>query len=489
MEFNSLSKEVKKMEFINNVNMLTTPELIKIYIDEFEASEERALMLAGDRYYRVKNDILQRKMYRYENEQKVEDETKPNHKLAHGFMHEFVDDKVNYLLVKPYTMECKDEKYLKRVQDILGKRYQHRLVQLGTETSNKGIAWTYEYINSSGEKKTMKVPAEQCIPWWTDNENEELDAMIRYYQVEVYEGKSKKLITKIEMHYPDGVEYYEQITSGEIILDAEKYLNADDNGGIRLPHFKINNQPGSWERVPFVPWKNNDFELPDLQFVKTLVDEYDISRSDVGNMLEIVKQLIYILRGYGGQSLSEFVRNLAYYDAINLDADEHSGVDKLEHTVNIDAADKHYQQLLKDIYRFAQAVDKGQDKLGNSPSGIALKFLYSGLDLKDNALEDSFKWSFEQQMYFINKYLEVTNKGTVSDKEINIVFNRDIAINESAAITDCQNSMGVISQQTIIENHPWTKDYKTEKAQMDKEAKSQEVPLLGEDEDGEDGEE
>ncbi|MDF2485677.1 MAG: phage portal protein family, partial [Herbinix sp.] len=76
------------MEFINNINELTTPELIKIYIDEFEASKERKLMIKGDNYYRVENDILNRQMIRYENEKPVPDETKTNHKLAHGFMHE-----------------------------------------------------------------------------------------------------------------------------------------------------------------------------------------------------------------------------------------------------------------------------------------------------------------------------------------------------------------------------------------------------------------
>jgi SPP1 family phage portal protein len=473
------------MDFKNDINILTTPELIKIEIDEFNTSKTRQLMIKGENYYKVENDILSRKMYRYEDEQPVEDETKTNHKLAHGFMHEFVEDKVNYLLSKPFTMECKDETYLKLVQTTLGKRYQHRLVQLGTECSNKGIAWSYEYIDAKGNKKTMRIPSEQLIPLWIDNDHEELQAMIRYYQVEVYEGREKKYITKIEYHTPEGVEYYIQNKDGEVILDAEMYLQAEGED-ILLPHFTVKDEPGSWGRVPFVPWKNNDCELPDLQFVKTLVDDYDISRSDVSNLLADLRSLIYVLKGYGGESLSQFMKDLAYYHGIKVEED--GDVTTLNPTINIDAAVKHFEQLLKDIYRFGQAVDKGQDKMGNSPSGIALKFLYSGLDLKDNALEDSFKWSFEQQIYFINKYLEVTRQ-TVSDKEISILFNRDIAINESAAITDCQNSMGVISQQTIIENHPWTKDYETEKARLDEEAKSQEFPMLGEDEDDEDGEE
>jgi SPP1 family phage portal protein len=478
MALKYLNNRGENMIFNNSENELTTAELIKIYIDEFNVSKERQLMIKGEKYYKVENDILNRKMYRYKNEMPVEDETKTNHKLAHGIIHELVEDKVNYLLSKPFTMTCDDETYLEKAKGILGKRFQKKINQLGVETSNKGMAWLQVYIDSAGQFKLMKIPSEQIIPLWVDNDHEDLQALIRYYDVEVYEGKEKKYITKIEYWTPDNVEYYVR-QDGEIILDAEMYLN-NDNGG----HFLVNKEAGSWDRVPFIPFKNNDFELPDLQFVKTLIDDYDLSRSDVSNLLTDIRNIIFVLRGYGGENLSEFMSDLAYYNGIKIDADEYAGVDKIEHTINIDAAEKHYQQLKKDIFAFGQGVDKSSDKLGNSPSGIALKFIYSGLDLKCNAMEDNFKWAFEQLLYFVNKYMEIT-KQTVSEKEIELVFNRDIAINESAAITDCQNSMGVISQQTIIENHPWTKDYETEKARMDEESKSQEEDMFNND-DGDD---
>lgn len=464
------------MEFINNINVLTREELIKIYIDEFEASPERRLMIKGERYYRADNDILNRSMIRFENEQPVPDETKTNHKLSHAFMHQLVEDKVNYLLTKPYTLECEDKKYLSTVDGVLGKRFQKKLSQLGVECSNKGISWLYPYINSKGEFKVMRIPAEQIIPIWIDNDHEELEAIIRHYMIEIYEGKEKKYITKVEYHTPDGVEYYLKDTNGQIILDAEMYLDQGEGEDILIPHFVVGNTPGSWERVPFIPFKNNDFELPDLQFVKTLVDDYDLTRSDVSNLLAEIKDIIYALRGYGGESLSDFMRDLAYYKAMKLDDD--GGVDKIEHTINIDAAEKHYQQLKKDIYDFGQGVDKNSDKLGNSPSGIALKFIYSGLDLKCNAMEDSFKWAFEQLLYFVNKYLEVTKTGSTSDKEISMIFNRDIAINETDAITNCKNSVGVISKKTIVSNHPWVNDVDEELNQIEDDNKAAEDDML-----------
>ncbi|SHH54743.1 phage portal protein, SPP1 family [Caloranaerobacter azorensis DSM 13643] len=461
--------------FDNSVNMLTKEEIIKIFIDEFNASKERKMMLDGERYYRVENDILNRKMIRYEDEKPVIDETKTNNRLAHGFMHLLVDDKVNYLLSKPYTLTCDDEKYLEAVKQTLGKRFQKKLTQLGTEASNKGIAWLHVYIDGSGQFKTMKIPSEQCVPIWKDNDHEELQALIRYYDIEVYEGKEKKIVTKIEYWTSETVDYY-VMENGEVILDSEMYLDGENNYD---GHFKVNDEPGSWERVPFIPFKNNDYELPDLQFIKTLIDNYDLTRSDIANELEDIKNVIYVLKGYGGQDPSEFMRDLSYYRMIKVDADEKAGVDKIETTINIEAAKEHYETLKKDIYDFGQGVDKSQDKLGNNPSGIALRFMYSGLDLKCNAMEDNFKWAFEQLIYFVNKYLEIT-KQPVSDKEIKIVFNRDIAINESQAIIDCQNSKGIISDKTIIANHPWVEDVDNEIEQIEKESKTNELPMFDE---------
>lgn len=471
------------MIFNNNINILSTEELIKIYIDEFESSKERKLMTKGENYYKVENDILNRKMYRYENERPIEDETKANNRLAHGFMHTLVDDKVNYLLLKPITLTCEDEVYLNKVQEVLGRRFQKRLSQLGNEASNKGIAWLHVYINSEGNFKMLKIPSEQIIPIWTDNDHEELQAIIRYYEVEVYEGKEKKYITKIEYWTSENVVYYVKDSNGAVILDSEMYLNDSNYDG----HFKINGTPSSWGRIPFIYFKNNDFELPDLQFIKTLIDNYDLTRSDVANLLEEIKNIVYILKGYTGESLAEFVRDLAYYHGILIDADDDTGVDKIENNINIEAAKEHYNTLKKDIFDFGQGVDKNSDKLGNNQSGIALKFIYSGLDLKCDALEGWFKWGFEELMRFVDIYLKIT-KQPVSDKDVEITFNRDIAINRSQTIIDCQNSMGVISHRTIIANHPYVEDVDEEIKQIEKENKSDEPPMFKKEE-GEEGDE
>lgn len=453
------------MLFDNSINLLSREELIKEYIDDFNTSIERILMFTGEQYYTVNNDILTRKLYRYENNIPVVDIDKTNNKLAHGFMKILVDDKVNYLLTKPYTLTCRDDEYMKRVTDTLGKRFRKTLSRLGVQASNKGIGWLHPYINSSGEFKTMIVPSERVIALWSDNEREELEAIIYYEDQEYYEGKTKKTRTIIEYWTKENVDYY-VMENNQVILNAEEYFEED-----HLGHFKVNGKDESWQRVPFIPFRNNDMELPDIQFVKTLIDNYDLTRSDVANLLEDIKNIIMVLKGYDGEKLSDFMRDLNYYKAVKVDRD--GGVDSIANTIDIQAAKEHYERLFKDINTFGQGVDKDPNTIGNAPSGVALSFLYSGLDLKCNDLEEWFKYGFEELLYFVNMYLNLTKQGD-SKENIEIVFNRDIMVNESAAIADVKNSVGILSDYTVRSNHPWVRDIDEEEDRIAKESSREE---------------
>ncbi len=459
--------------------MLTTEEVIQIFMEEFQSSKERKLMLTGEKYYLADNDIGKRKMYRYDEQQRpVIDSQKPNNRLVHSFMHLFVEDKINYLLSRPYTLSG-EQSYVDKVTETLGKNFQRRFIKLGRESSNKGIAWLMPYISSNGKFKAFVAPSEQCIPLWSDNEHEELDALIYFYDMDVYEGKLKKQVTKIEYMTPISIEYY-VIEDGIIRVDSERYLKLQPDGTyteINDPgHFFVDDIPMSWGRVPVIPFKNNDDEIPDVKFIKSLIDDYDKSRSDVSNTLDEIRSVIFGLKGYGGQNLAEFMRDLSYYRAILLDED--GGLETYNPTIDITAAKEHFDTLKDDIYSLGQAVDKSSDKIGNSPSGIALKFLYSGLDLKCNSMESNFQWAFGELMYFVNKYWEVTGQDTFKDEDISIVFNRDIQINETEAVTNCANSKGIISDKTIIENHPFVTDAVQEMKQIEEESKSPEEDMF-----------
>lgn len=462
--WNKLKKGVKSgIMAVQENNLLTDSKVIAV-INDFKTSTKRSWMLVGDKYYKVENDIFNRTLTKTIQGTKVEETYKANNKLAHSKYKNLVDEKVAYLLSRDYSLKCDDKVYLEKVKDVLGRHFQYKLSGLGYESSNKGIAWLQIYVDKDGKFSTMIVPAEQCIPIWTDSSHTELQSMIRVYETIKWEYDKKKTITNVEVWGNDSVTYY-ILENNMLISDYNK--NNDNNGPIA--HYKKGEDWFGWGRVPFIAFKNNRVELPDIKFVKSLVDNYDLSRSEAANYVEEVKNLIFVLKGYGGEDIHEFMRRLNEDRAIPIDDPKDGGVDTITPTMDITALREHYEQLKRDITEDGQSINKDLDKFGSAPSGVALKFMYAGLDLKCNSLESEFKFGFENLLYFINIYLSEDNQGTYKDIDLEIIFNRDMEINEAEVIENCQKSKGIVSDETIIANHPWVKDIEIEKETLEKE--------------------
>ncbi|GAA0679027.1 phage portal protein [Clostridium cadaveris] len=465
--WNKIRKGVKAGVMAVQENNSLTDNKVVALINDFNSSKKRQLMTIGQKYYEVDNDILKRKITKKVKGTEIEETYKANNKLAHSKYKNMVDEKVAYLLSRDYSLSCENEEYVKKVKDVLGKHFQYQLSGLGYEASNKGIAWLQAYVDLEGNFKTMIIPSEQCIPVWRDNSHTELESMIRVYETVTWEYDKKKTITNVEVWTTEGVSYY-RLEGKLLIADYDK--NNDNNGPVA--HYKKGEEWYSWGRVPFIAFKNNRIELPDIKFVKSLLDAYDLSRSEAANYVEEVKNLIFILKGYGGEDISEFMRVLNEDRAIPIDDPKEGGVDALTPQMDITALREHYEQLKRDLIEDGQSINKDLDKFGSAPSGVALKFMYSGLDLKCNALETEFKMGFENLLYFINIYLSESSLGTYKNVDLDILFNRDMEINESEVIDNCQKSKGTISDKTIIANHPWVKDVEAEEKALEEQTKA-----------------
>lgn len=436
---------------------LTLPEIIKMEVQEWLASQERLLMLIGQRYYEGDTDILGRKrMIVGEDGKLTEVDNLANNKLVHNFVRKLVDQKIGYLLGLPLTVQTTNEEYQKRLNEIFNRAFLRTLKNLGKEAINKGKAWLHVYYDQDGRLSFKKIPSEEIIPLWRDAAHTELDALIRVYEVETFDGPTKKIVTKVEFWSRDGVQRY-VLDSGILYPDVEM--------GEYTPHVILDRGDGNaegynWERVPFVCFKYNDEEQPLVKFVKSLVDDYDKHTSDNSNNLEDLPNSTYVLRNYDGTNLGEFRRNLAIYRAVKVSDD--GGVDTINLNINVEASEKHLDRLRKDIYEFGRGVDTQAEYFGGDKSGVALKFLYADLDMDCNIIETEFQASLEQLRWFIDQHIANTTGIDYSDEQVDFIFNRDIIINEAEVIANAKSSVGIISDETIVANHPWVTNMQTE---------------------------
>lgn len=433
-------------------------DIIRLEIDDWKKSGKRELMEIGERYYAGDLDIKDReKKVIGANGTLIEAKNVANNKLEHNFVRKLVDQKTGYLLSKPISIQTENEQYEKALSDFFDKSFLRQLKTVGKTAINKGIGWLHVYYNDKGELKTKLIPSEEIIPLWKDSSHTELDGVIRMYTVEVYEGRERKDVTKVELWDTNGVRRYIDGKTQEV---GAAGLTPDVEAGDVTGHFLVGEEYVNWERIPFIPFKYNEEEIPLVKFLKSLVDDYDRQVSDNSNNLEDLPNFTYILKNYDGTDLGEFRQNMKQFKAVKVSGD--GGLDTVQVKIDTEAFKTHIEILRKNIYEFGRGIDTQSDKFGNSPTGIALRFLYADLDMDANIIETEFQASLEELLWFIDTHLYNTTAKDYFGESVDIIFNRDILINETESIENAIKSKGTISDETIIANHPWTTNVRDE---------------------------
>ena len=115
--------------------------------------------------------------------------------------------------------------------------------------------------------------------------------------------------------------------------------------------------------------------------------------------------------------------------------------------------------LLKDaIIENARGYDAKDERMGGNPNQMNIQSMYSDIDLDANGIEIEFQAAMEELLWFVNQHLANTGKGNFEGEEVKVIFDRDVLINETEAINNCKNSVGILSNETIVKNHPWISD-------------------------------
>ena len=424
------SERIEKILESGAKSGMTLEQIIRTEVDDWLWSEKRRSMVQGERYYR--NEIPRKEGG-----------------LINGFLRKLVKQKTDYLLSRPFSIRTQDARYAEILSTILDKSFYRTIKRLGKEAVNKGVAWLQVYFADDGIAFQV-IPSEEVIPLWADAAHTKLDAVIRVYERIEYAGMVRKTVRHVEYYDLNGVRRY---------VDSDGGFMPDIEAGETGSHFEIDGQGYNWERPPFVAFKYNDDEMPLLNSVKTLVDDYDAQKSVISKLLLDIPNFTYVIKNYGGADVREFLNELQSSRAIRVDED--GGVDKLSADIDITAYDTYQQQARKDIYEFGRGIDTQAVDLGNA-SGEALKFRYADLDGDCNDLETEFSGGMQDLLWFINQYLLIAGRGDFTNAEADFIFSRDIIINEAEAINECAQSKDIISDATIIANHPWVTDAEEE---------------------------
>ena len=440
---------------------ISEKQFIELELQRWKNSPKRIAMLEGERYYQGEHDILARKRTVIGKDGKLEEVNNiPNNKIIDNQYAKMVDQKTNYLLGQPLTFDTEEEAYEAALSDVFNKRFHRTLKNIGENALNCGIAWLFPYYNENGEFRFMRFEPFEILPFWKDAEHTVLELAARLYQVEVYEGFTYTIQEKVELYYPDRIEKYD-FKDGVLIPDsyspvADYIIFEDDDG---------NAQGYNWGKVPLIPFKYNSREIPLIKKVKSLQDGINTMLSDFeNNMQEDSRNTILIIKNYDGQNLSEFRQNLSAFGAVKVKTVDgaEGGVEALQVEVNADNYKAILEVFKKALIENAMGYDAKDDRLAGNPNQMNIQSMYSDIDLDANNMETEFQASFEELLEFVHIYFINKGIGDFRNSKVNIIFNRDIMMNESEAIDNCSKSVGILSDETIISQHPWVTDVKQE---------------------------
>lgn len=417
----------------------------------------------AERYYENENDILKLKN---PVEEKSDDTNNPlrnaDNRISHPWHQLLVDQKASYTMSVPPTFDVDDDQMNDDIDKVLGDSYPKIAKQLAVNASNAGIAWLHVWKDDtkSGDMGSFfryaVVDSKQIVPVFSKSLDKKLEGVMRVYkdydeqgnQIVIYEIWNDKecetFYRKSSDTIDEGLQVYEMfslydISSGQATGVTNVYQH-------------------DWGAVPFIPFRNNHIEQTDLKKIKKQIDVYDKVFSGFVNDVDDIQEIIFVLTNYSGTDKQEFLNDLKKYKMVKVEDDDDSkgGVDTLAIDIPIEARTKVLEITREAIFVLGQGVDP-QKNIGQNNSGVALKQMYSLLELKASGLETEFRIGFAELVRFILRFY-----GKDADVSIKQTWTRTAINNDSEQADVIAKLAASTSKENIAKSNPLVEDWQQE---------------------------
>lgn len=440
---------------------------LQMVLQKWLSSKTREEQLLAEKYYDGDHDILQRERKVMNAEGTLTPvHNLPNNRLVDNQYRKLVDQKKTYSLGKPITIATTKTEYLNLLNKVFNKKMHRQIKVLAQYAIDGGIAWLYPYYNENSEFKVSVFPSYEICPIWKDKSHTELDCAMRYYSEEVFDDNGGvKLVYHVDLFTIQGITHF-RYQGASLIPEENPHTD----------YMYVNGIGHNWDKLPIIPFKYNEKEIPLIRNVKGLQDSLNQVLSDFqNNMEEDPRTTILILKNYDGTNIPEFRQNLATYGVIKVTTVDgvQGGVDTLKVEVNAQNYQAILMQLKRAIVENGRGFDAKEERMDGDPNQMNIESMYTDIDLDINDMESEFQAGFEELKWFIDQHLIHIGEADYTEENVEFVFNRDIFINEDAKIDNCVKSIGLLSNKTNLTHHPWVTNVEHELLQLEEDKKKE----------------
>ena len=444
---------------------LTDIEFLTREVGKWLTSKKRKDQIVGDLYYDFEQDIdKKQRMIIGESGEMTIDPQLPNNKMLDNQYGKAVDQKVNYILSKAITFKTDNDAYNKALTNIFNKRFMRLIKNVGKDSYNGGIGYLYPYYDENGEFKFKRFRPWEVMVYWKDDDKTEIDCFVHYYELKGYVGREEKTFKYVEVYDTNGIHKFEYI-NGMLKKDYSTYHFETDEDGQTVEY--------NWNRVPLIPFKSNSNCVPLIRKCKCLQDAINeiLSQFKDGMDENAGGSSVIVIKNYDGENLGTFRKNLATYKAVKVRTVDGAdgGIDKLEINVNAENFRVILYELKKALIQNCKCYDVDELKSSGSPNEMTIKSIFSDIDLDANELETEYQASFEELLWFVNQHLHNIGVGDFENENVEVIFNRDMMVNDSQIIADLNASASILSHKTLVSMHPWVNDVEAELKQLETE--------------------
>ena len=427
--------------------MLSEKE-IKKFIDDDISSDKKRFAVKGQAYYDGDHDIKKYELYYFDAKgELVKDTTRSNIKISHPFFTELVDQAVQYMLSGDEGFIKSDNPELQTELDAYfndNEDFMAELSEVLTGCQTKGFDYMFAYRNAEGILSFQCADSIGVIEVRAKDTDDGCEYVIYWYVDRIEKGKKK--IKRIQVWDKDQVYYYVQSGEGRIVLDESEQLNP-------RPH-TIYQQEGDektyYEGFGFIPFfrlDNNKKQHSGLKTIKALIDDYDLMACGLSNNLQDASEYLVVVSGFEGDNLDELITNTKTKKHIGVG--EGGGVDFKTVDIPYEARKVKLELDEKNIYRFGMGLNTSGLKDTNATTNIAIKAMYSLLDLKCSKLEIRLKQFLRKIIKVVLDEINTTNGTAYQMKDVYFNFEHEIMSNaeENAriALTEAQAQQAIIN--------------------------------------------
>ena len=295
-----------------------------------------------------------------------------------------------------------------------------------------GVAYEIMYIDEDKQQRFKVLDSRECIPIYWNDLNQELAAIVRYYEVDTTDNQK---------------DYYIEVYTDEEIL------NYKSNSAFSQFNL-VSVLPNYYKQVPINVFTLNKEEVSIFDCIMGLQDCYNTLLSSETDDFESFCDAYLVLKGV--QIDEEEAKKMRSCRILDL-GDGQSDADAHYLTKNI--SDTQIENMLKNIndtiHKIAQSPDFSQESFGTS-SGIALRFRLLGFENKAGAIEKQMTKALQRRIELICAILGLVSN--ITWRDIQIKFTRNIPIDMNDILNTVNGLRGLVSDKTLLAQIPFIQD-------------------------------